>query len=177
MISFGEGRIKEAYQAVYDGHMNTVLMDPRSAPSVGIAGLRYNSWFHDKDRKFLKCSAPEYSLKGLMRFRLGCTSLNCRDHTRERTARTCTLCSLNVIEDELHLIHECPYYRQLRMQVRFASLYYRPVFVNAQDRMRDFMNQDNQYLLCDFICILLKRRNRGINLDLEVERHNLCPRA
>jgi hypothetical protein len=73
-----------------------------------------------KMHKHLATDIPNPVHKGLMRFRLSCRDLRIHNHTIDRPQLICTFCGTNRswphgrLEDELHLIFECPVYDEIR---------------------------------------------------------------
>jgi hypothetical protein len=62
----------------------------------------------------------------IARYRLGCCWLNIERmrygvHQVPRSQRTCPCCSVNAVEDEMH-VFECPAYSSLQLQQRFAGV-------------------------------------------------------
>ena len=156
-IRFSENGIKEAFQKEYAKLQNVTDSDPRTAPSLGVALLKHTQWFASEDgsKKHLKFSAPLRHMRSFYRFRLGSTQLKCYDHdVQPREARTCTLCSLGMIEDEKHLLFECPKYEDIRKDPRWSTLYSN----GNETSMRTFLSQDDQCKLCSFIHHLLQFR-------------------
>ena len=64
----------------------------------------------------IKASIPPAQHKQLMRFRLGCWPLaaNRTCGTVARDMRVCKVCRTGMVEDELHVLMECPVYSEIR---------------------------------------------------------------
>mgnify|MGYP000119920003 FL=1 len=107
--------------------------------------------------KHLANAIPTPVHKGLMRFRLNGTDLRIHNHTIDRPKRICTLCGSNRswphgrLEDELHLVFECPFYDEIRK-------WYPALFKQSCANMNDFMNQSDQYSVAFFISACMSRR-------------------
>jgi hypothetical protein len=134
---------------------------PRSCISRGAARVKYSAWFHCDSNKLIKSFIPICMAQTLLRFKLGSTYLNCYSHEIPRHDRICTFCSMNIIEDELHLVFECPKYRHVREDSRWTFLFDTSILSeqNPNLRMNKFFNQDNQYQIANFIFALVRQRN------------------
>ena len=146
---------------VSDHHLN-----PRIAPSKGVALCIYNAWFcmynTDTLPAHISClDIPEGLHKFLMRFRLGCgdvatnTGRRCSPKDEiPRCQRLCAIPGCGVVEDELHVVFECKAYDCLR-----SSPMFRPLFQNnVTCDMRVFMNDTNQLIVAQFLHELFKVR-------------------
>ena len=117
-------------------------MEPRSFPEAGgVAGpsgsgrpgvtmCSYSRWMGvaysaeklNERLSHLGTSMPREHHKALIRFRLGCWDLEvsrlarASEH-RPRAERTCRVCQGGGVEDERHVLLECPCYAQLRQRV------------------------------------------------------------
>ena len=132
---------------IYRG-WNDLGADPRSCPSVGAQICTYKNWFScmstpgSPPPHLSDISIPPGLHRRLMRFRLLCSDLviNVGRHTgTPRRRRYCRCCTLKKVEDELHFLFECPFYKSLRF-----TKYYR-LFHSAagqQCDMRAFMNSE-----------------------------------
>ena len=79
----------------------------------------------------------------------------------DRRERLCECCSMDIVEDEMHVIFECPIYSSLRQH--FRGLFGSFSLVNNQghitllisdsteDMMQRFMGQADQFLIGTFI--------------------------
>jgi hypothetical protein len=115
--------------------------DPRTAPSHQVVYCTYDRWFAEVPLTELDLSQPstwcppfvhktaglcmdhEYSL---LRFRLGAHDLRVAtgrwgQARASRGARLCDRCDLGLVEDEFHMVFECPFYAPVRE--RFAVLF------------------------------------------------------
>jgi hypothetical protein len=166
-LGFNEGWVKDTLLEKYET-LFECEGDPRTAPSRHAHRVKYNNWFYQdrkgKMHKHLATAIPTLIHKGLMRFRLSCTDLRIHDHTIDRPQRICTVCGANRswphgrLEDELHLVFECPVYDEIR---KWYPALFKPSCVN----MNDFMNQSDQYAVAFFISACMSRR-RNVMLGI-----------
>jgi hypothetical protein len=159
---FSEGSIIEAFQHAYEKLWPTVIADPRTAPSLGLAYVRYYNWCFDKQsqhHKHLSSPIPGHHIKSLLRFRLGCTPLKVHTiHDIPRDARTCPICTSGLVDDEQHMLFECHAFDSYR--TRFSHSLFHATSVD----MNMFLNQNNQRDVAYFIHILLSKRKNLLNL-------------
>jgi hypothetical protein len=103
------------------------------------------------------CLTPETYLRNGMFFRTGSIQFkdnNCRINGRNSTRhRFCSLCDLGVVEDEQHMIFQCPFYDDLREDQRWAHL-----FNKILDGMTWFMSQRRQPEVYEFLFRVVRRR-------------------
>mgnify|MGYP001809915718 CR=1 FL=1 len=92
---------------------------------LGVKACRYVRWMGGCSDPEAEWSLPTHASvyipqphhQCLMRFRLGCWALNAgRATDLPRSARVCKLCSMEVVEDELHVVLECTAYASVRAQ-------------------------------------------------------------
>jgi hypothetical protein len=150
-------RIIEHYKAFSD----VAGDDPRVAPSKGVAIVRHSVWFLSDSLKHLSLSAPDMYVKSLMRFRLGCSPLRVHDHRLCRHDRVCLLCTSGGIEDEKHVLFECPAYRPLRSHPKWSHLFQ----VNDYD-MKKFFDHDRQYDVAFYLYMMFKFRDYRLNANV-----------
>jgi hypothetical protein len=153
-LQFEEDKIVQGFQACYARFMQPGNIDPRHAPSAGACLAKYECWFHNEDRPYMLLSTAEQYIKCLMRLRLGSLPLRCSDHTKPREERVCTLCRCNSIEDEKHIMFECPRYKRIR-QHRLWS----PLFEGGHTDMTSLMGHQDQFKLSHFVYTVMKRRS------------------
>jgi hypothetical protein len=74
--------------------------------------------------------ASSHLVTTLFRFRVGCAGLRCSRHAQDRQRdrmRSCLLCEAigtpGLVEDEKHVLMDCPAYRGVREDTRFVSLF------------------------------------------------------
>ena len=67
--------------------------------------------------------------------------------------RFCSLCDLGVVEDEQHVIFQCPFYNDLREDQRWAHL-----FNKVMGGMNIFMSQRRQPEVYEFLFRVVRRR-------------------
>lgn len=151
-LTFDEEAVKHKCLDIYNSLWCPSPTHPRNAPSKGAAFSKYMSWFHNSTtdlQPHLHNICPTAKHRCLIRLRLGCWQLRCRDHTIPRHCRTCMLCDTNCIDDEQHVVFECPRFHRLR-------LFYHHLFV-ATD-MHSFFNQPDQTGVLNFIHQIYKLR-------------------
>jgi hypothetical protein len=107
-------------------------------------------YFHEDKFTTFKASLPEIYLKNGMCFRTGSIQfkdndykIKCRKSIRHRF---CSLCDLGVVEDEQHVIVQCPVYDDLREDQQWAHF-----FNNILDGMTCFMSQRRQPEVYEFL--------------------------
>ena len=142
-------------RAIFGGVLDT---NPRTTPTSGAALVKYHQWFACEEAKHLDVSVPDKCMTNLLRFRLSSTNLSVNDqHHILREHRICKLCGSHKVEDELHVVLECRFYRMLREQPRWCHLF------DIQDiNMPKFMNQKDQYQVAHFISALFAVRKQGL---------------
>ena len=102
----------------------------------------------------------------LVRFRLGAHNLQVvagsRPPRTPRQDRLCTRCSMQIVEDEAHLVFECPHYDHIRR--RFQDLF-QPfcisttiILSDVDSSMRQFFGHENQLRVAKFIQACLGHR-------------------
>ncbi len=83
---------------------------------------------------YVTCIMPFHHRQQLSRLRLGCLPIEIEMGRRFNVPlceRTCKMCTTNCIEDEIHLLLECPMYNDLREKI----------ISSIEDRNLDFKNQ------------------------------------
>ena len=102
------------------------LVDPRTCPSSGVKLCTYISWFAGSSwkayhRHITATNIPKGAHRTYMRFRLGFADTevtNGRSIATQsripRAQRLCRCCNNSQVEDELHLVFECPAYTHIR---------------------------------------------------------------
>ena len=113
-----------------------------------------------------------------MRFRLGAHDLNvvsgawAEGIRLPREKRVCSCCAMNKVEDETHLIFECPHYSIIRMGFE-ADIFSSegagmlvdglcPLLSEADVMMRKFFTQENQVEVAKFIQCCLRERKSAL---------------
>ena len=123
-----------------DWNSSDIDMDPRVFPEFaagdidrgkpGVTVCRYSNWMGvayapDEHTKKLRACMPRKHHTTLMRFRLGCWDLDvsrfARRPRKPRVERTCRVCRGDMVEDEFHVLMECPVYEPLRRAVDFPT--------------------------------------------------------
>jgi hypothetical protein len=81
---------------------------------------QYSRWFHDPSFKMLKTSIPEIYFRTGILFRTGGINLKDSDFrykrggSRANKGRQCDNFSLNVVEDQYHVVFDCTFYNSIR---------------------------------------------------------------
>ncbi len=143
------------------------LRDTPEANSTGFKSATYRHYFCtdtiEQGSGFVDHLHTPAQVKALSSFRLSSHDLNIerlRHRRVPRHQRLCTCCTLNVVEDELHVL-ECPAYAGLR--VTYADLLPNPIPENAETLMRAFMNPSEPAQwrrLADFLSLVMHERTR-----------------
>lgn len=101
----------------------TDVRDISEQDRKGFKKTTYVSWFQDLNRDkhetFWYCLNRRDLISAIARFRMGSHNLNIetdRWNGVSRNLRLCKLCDLNCREDEFHLVSECPFYDEIRLQ-------------------------------------------------------------
>ena len=66
----------------------------------------------------------------------------------DEQSRKCTLCTMSAVEDERHVLQECPAYRSVRIDPQFQPLF----DVLEQKSIKDFLNVEDQHSIA--LCII-----------------------
>ena len=114
----------------------------------------------------------------LIRFRLGGHGLQVSQAawasggSVDRIHRLCKCCSMDIVEDEVHLIFECSLYHSLRQQysslfsdfsmANGSGLYTIILSANTEEMMQRFMGQPDQSLIGKFVAKCLLTRSKQI---------------
>jgi hypothetical protein len=145
---------------------------PREHPGgAGVLHCCYWHWFGSvSDRRFhphVTCNRiMTRQHRTLMRFRLGCTEnmVNANRHQGEarvpRADRHCPCCQAGVMEDELHMVLECPLYQDIRIE--YPHLLNDAVSPDEQ-MARLFSDHDHQVDVANFIAAIVSRRKRHMS--------------
>jgi len=152
-LRFDEKVIVEAFESLYTRFNRIQHTDPRTAPSLGAGRIKYEVWMHNTTYVHLDCCTTQRYIQALMRLRLVSCFLRCDDHTAPRADRICLLCRCNQIEDEKHVMLECPRYTRIRRMAIFT-----PLYRNCRGDMNAFINQKDQFKISHLVYTILKRR-------------------
>lgn len=150
---FSLENVKKAVLVKYDSFFNLNSSDPRLGSPGGLAIVRHRAWFRSSETRHLSIAAPLHCMRTLIRFRIGCMPLRIHMHGLKRKERTCKFCHLKLLEDEKHIVFECPVYQGLRDDAKWKHLYQ-----NVGVDMLKFMNQEAQHDLAWFLVALFKYR-------------------
>ena len=109
------------------------LVHLRTCPSSGVKLCTYISWFAGSSwkayhRHITATNIPKGAHRTYMRFRLGCADTevnNGRFITTQcripQAQRLCRCCNNSQVEDDLHLVLECPAYTHIRERYHCQS--------------------------------------------------------
>jgi hypothetical protein len=122
-LAFLEKSVEVAYRACYEMLHPELISGTRpenQAYVVGVKGRsldKYMRLFHDPNLKTGKASIPDIYLRNGMRFRA--SGVPFKENAFEfksmkmRDYRQCDMCSGGFVEDELHVVFDCPFYVDL----------------------------------------------------------------
>ena len=162
-MSFSEKSVENAYIKCYENMKPQLKITSSSPLEVYLPGeegrglYKYMKYFHDDKFTTLKASVPEVYLRNGMCFRTG--SIQFKDNDYKLKSRNnlchrfCSLCDLGVVEDEQHVIFQCPFYNDLREDQRWAHL-----FNKVMGGMNIFMSQRRQPEVYEFLFRVVRRR-------------------
>ncbi|GIM11860.1 hypothetical protein Vretimale_15312, partial [Volvox reticuliferus] len=122
-----------------------IAIDPRDFVSdglhPGIKMCRYHHWMGDS--KHMAGYIPHTHHISLIRFRLCCWVIEVnRPNGRVRALRYCPMCESGVVDDEYHVLMECPAYESIRLELLQAGDVLR-------GNMIAIMSLDNQRILAE----------------------------
>ena len=128
--------------------------DPRTEPGIAPAYWKWMSRDVDQPAPYVQSDVPINSehLMSLVRFRLGVHHLRVatgRWTNTPREQRICPRCTVNGVEDELHVMFECPGYA--RERERFRHLFTNTGGPRGQDCMRMIMLHPDQAALAALV--------------------------
>ena len=117
------------YQKFWDVEAAAPLRAPHLPSSASIA--RFCSYIYTPgSSSHMTLFASSHLVTTLFRFRVGCAGLRCSRHAQDRQRdrmRSCLLCEAigtpGLVEDEKHVLMDCPAYRGVREDTRFVSLF------------------------------------------------------
>ena len=134
--------VYDAWDGLLQAPWQNLASDPRTAPSDGVRLVTYDKWFAvpavpdaQLEPGFPQCmpayvkhtgGIPFPQVKQLIQFRCSAHHLRVETGRWERPQlargeRVCEKCTRGVVEDELHVLFECPAYSSVRTQ--FSDLF------------------------------------------------------
>ena len=148
----------------------------------------YARWFWPGIKALQDVSNVSIRMR-LLRFRLGAHDLNvvsgawAEGIRLPREQRVCRCCDMNRVEDETHLVFECPHYRIIRMGFEDDIFCLEgadrlvcgvsPVLSETDVMMRKFFSQKNQVQVAQFIqCCLRERKYMLKQMKVAAEAQN-----
>ena len=169
-MRFNEKVVVEALLNKYKNFEPDWHQCPRNCVSRGAFRVKYKNWFHSDRNKLIQAFIPLPLAQTLMRFKLNSTYFKCYHHNRPRRERVCFACNSGTLEDELHIVFECPKYSHIRGDQKWQHIF--SVCSNEGNinkKMNLFFNQDNQYKLACFVFSLISQRNRYLKFGVPYE--------
>ena len=141
----------------------------------------YAAWFWSQpgDASNATRLADSNMRRTLVRFRLGAHGLQVVTAVRskaghvKRADRLCRCCSMQVVEDEFHVVFECPLYNEVRL--RFSELFRTwcvqlsvdyvtlQISDNAGRMMQQFFAHAKQATVARFISLCLTKRQQQLS--------------
>ena len=138
----------------------------------------YARWFWAGGRAAALEIHDAKARRQLTRFRLGAHGLQvtkaawANGGCMDRKNRLCSCCSMSIVEDEVHVIFECPLYNAIRQRysilfsdfcIRDPSGHMTIIFGGSTEEMMiGFMNQPKQFLVANFVskCMMIRDSQR-----------------
>ena len=153
----GASQLQQAAAQQRQAHMQSLSLDPRSAPSASAKLCTYHRWFSRPEGKasatYWDVPMSNSKLHRVLRFRMGAHHLPIQmgRHLRlPRGMRVCHMCHSGAICDERHVLMECSALLDLR--VTFA-----PLIAEASGIMARLVWADDQPLVSKYIIACLNR--------------------
>ena len=138
-------------------HLQSLPLDPRTAPSAGVRLCTYHRWFSRPEGKssvtYWDVPISNRRLHRIFRFRMGAHHLPVQmgRHLRQpRSMRVCHMCHSGALCDERHVLLECPALGDLRSQ-------YAPLIAESSGIMAKLVWADDQPLVSKYIIACLDR--------------------
>ena len=156
-LPVGASQLQQAAAQQRQAHMQSLSLDPRSAPSASAKLCTYHRWFSRPEGKasatYWDVPMSNSKLHRVLRFRMGAHHLPIQmgRHLRlPRGMRVCHMCHSGAICDERHVLMECSALLDLR--VAFA-----PLIAEASGIMARLVWADDQPLVSKYIIACLNR--------------------
>jgi hypothetical protein len=140
----------------------------------GVRRRTYALWFWAPGQRPAHNRINHMHRRSLLLFRLGAHDLNVVTGARvrgisiPRLQRVCRCCRMDVVEDEAHLVFECPHYEVIRLGfshifcddqvVHGGPQQHAVAITDTTSMMQRFFRQDNQAHVALFIYCCLKER-------------------
>ncbi len=100
----------------------------------------------------VRLHASVHLIDTLFRFRVGAAGLRAGVHSHNAVDRHCKLCTMSVVEDELHVVQHCPAYAPVRSRPQFSGLFR----VLLHEGIQAFLNVEDQHSLACCLSQLLQ---------------------
>ena len=163
----------QAYDTVWDGSCRR----PRQAHDrTKMAIATYFAWFDSgswlRRPQYLFVGLPASSICTYLRFRLGTHNLQVElgrwhDH-RPRCQRVCDRCDMHAVDDEWHLVFECPAFEHLRSARQHLFVGFDVPNMTAFMRQCDQMGVTCHILACIQKIKALADVDRSFDVDLSL---------
>ena len=168
-IRFNKDVARARIAAFKDLQWAELHRDPRTCPSERATLCMYERWMGRTEKRpggkhsyhmHMALAMPQHMYQNTARFRLGCWPLLMNTARKRSTGRLprhercCPECmnrGIHAVEDEMHVVFECPTYADLRLQ--FNNLYNHP----ASEDMYAFMQTKHTWDLGTLLTEMLKR--------------------
>ena len=122
-VAIGSFELQRAFVHERQAHLQSLPLDPRTAPSAGVSICTYHRWFSRPEGKSLvtywDVLISNRRLHRMFRFRMGAhhPPIQMGRHLQQpRSMRVCHMCHSGALEDERHILLECPALGDLRSQ-------------------------------------------------------------
>jgi len=164
-LRFSKELLTSKYQARFDSFLPNTSADPRTCESGGATIVKYNQWFSTIANHHHRLTLSKTLFQNLMSVRLGFSALRCNDHSTPRSERICGLCEGLHLEDEMHMIFDCPRYEFIRRDPNLKELYTKTMCLvgTVYEHFKSFMAQVDQYKMSILIYRLLQFRHRCLH--------------
>ena len=101
-------------------------------------------------------------METLFRFHVGAAGLRACLHAASSHERSCPFCEYDALEDEKHVVQNCPIYEEIRIKPTFSHL----VKTLMEQGVHAFFNVQDQHSLACFLSQLLWKRTHLLRTQL-----------
>jgi len=116
---------------------------------------RYQAYFHDPHcHPQMHFHGSKHLVDTLFRFRVGAAGLRACLHAASPHDRSCPFCVHDALEDEKHVVQNCPVYEEIRSKPAFSHL----VKTLMEQGVHALFNVQDQHSLACFLSQLLWKR-------------------
>ena len=156
-FAIGSFELQRAFVHERQAHLQSLPLDPRTAPSAGVRLCTCHWWFSRPEGKssvtYWDVPISNRRLHRIFRFRMGAHHLPIqmgRNLRQSRSRRVCHMCRSGALCDERHILLECPALGDLRSQ-------YAPLIAESSGVMAQLVWADDQPLVSKYIIACLDR--------------------